>query len=148
VTGWSAQPAKPPGNDGCALCPASVKPGGLKYALDAGRQSSHNAARPTSHISTEKIPLAPGPPTPIRNPGGPKTLVRFSVVRPNSTVDRMRAQFRPRPFARAIHSHSAVMISRVTVTTMMMTALCSLTWAAVRLARCGQRTACMPWTPR
>ena len=42
-----------------------------------------------------------------RIPGGPKTPVRSSVAAPNSTVDTMRAQFRPRPFSRAIHSHSA-----------------------------------------
>ena len=38
---------------------------------------------------------------------GGTTPARVSVVRPNSTVNRMRAQFRPRPLARAIHSHTA-----------------------------------------
>ena len=41
--------------DGCALCPACVKPCGLKNALEAGRQSSHTAAAPISQVSTGPI---------------------------------------------------------------------------------------------
>src|SRR5580693_1188634 len=41
------------------------------------------------------------------DPGPPIGWVISSIARPNSAVDRPRAQFRPWPLARAIHSHSA-----------------------------------------
>jgi hypothetical protein len=34
----------------CAWCRACVEPGGLKYAVEAGRHSSHTAARPASQV--------------------------------------------------------------------------------------------------
>lgn len=54
------------------------------------------------------------------------------VARPNSTMARMRAQFWPRPFARVIHSHSAIGTRHQTIHTVMPSALSWLTWAAVR----------------
>jgi hypothetical protein len=48
-------------------------------------------------------------------------------------VDRMRAQFRPWPFVRAIHSHRAITPRPPTITTVMMSGLRWLSWAAVRM---------------
>ena len=42
-----------------------------------------------------------------------------SIARPNSTVDRMRAQFRPWPFARATHSHRTTTTRLKTIHTVM-----------------------------
>ena len=44
----------------------------------------------------------------------------------------MRAQFRPRPFARAIHSHRAITTRPETIASVMRV-FRSLIWAAVRL---------------
>ena len=61
-----------------------------------------------------------------------KAPVSSSVARPNSTVDRMRAQFRPRPLARAIHSHRATGTRAQSIDTVMNSVVSWLTWAAVR----------------
>jgi hypothetical protein len=55
------------------------------------------------------------------------------VARPNSTVDEMRAQFRPRPLARAIHVHRAGTTRPTAIAVVMMSGLQVLIWAAVRL---------------
>jgi hypothetical protein len=60
---------------------------------------------------------------------------RSSVASPNSTVERIRAQFLPRPFARAIHSHSATPITPDTTASAMMNVFSWLTWVAVRVGR-------------
>ena len=57
------------------------------------------------------------------------------MASPNSTVDRIRAQFLPWPFARAIHSHSATPITPDTTASAMMNVFSWLTWVAVRLGR-------------
>ena len=54
-----------------------------------------------------------------------------SVASANSTVDRIRAQFRPWPFARAIHSHRATPITPETTASVMMNVFSWLTWATV-----------------
>jgi hypothetical protein len=94
--------------DGLGLAGGSgVRPCGLKYAVEAGRQSSQTAARPASQVSTGMAgPNSSG--TMVSwIPGVRKAPVRSTVARANSTVDRLRAQVRPCPFSRAIHSHSA-----------------------------------------
>ena len=57
------------------------------------------------------------------------------MASPNSTVDKIRAQFLPWPFARAIHSHSATPITPDTTASAMMNVFSWLTWVAVRLGR-------------
>ena len=57
------------------------------------------------------------------------------MASPNRTVDRIRAQFLPWPFVRAIHSHSATPITPDTTASAMMNVFSWLTWAAVRLGR-------------
>jgi len=62
-----------------------------------------------SAVLVGQLVLRHGPETvaPNRIPGPPIAWVISSIARPNSAVDRPRAQFRPWPLARAIHSHSA-----------------------------------------
>lgn len=71
-----------------------------KNSVEAGRQSSPTAARPTNHVKaampTAAVPLLPE---------------SCSVARPNSAVDMTRARRCPLPLARAIHSHSPIMAS-------------------------------------
>jgi hypothetical protein len=59
-----------------------------------------------------------------------KSLNSRSVARTNSTTDRMRAQFRPWRFARAIHSHWALPIKPKTIHTVMRI---GFIWGAVTL---------------
>ena len=47
----------------------------------------------------------------------------------------MRAQFRPWPFALAIHSHSATPTTPETMASVMMNVFSWLTWAVVRVGR-------------
>src|ERR1700677_3706305 len=61
------------------------------------------ADQPGQHV---EIGLNTVPPNVI--PGPPIAWVISSIARPNSTVDTLRAQFRPWPFARAIHIHRAI----------------------------------------
>lgn len=76
--------------------------------------SSHTAARPTSQVGTQKIWLS-------TVWGSLKTPISFSVARPNSTVDSMRAQCRPWLSARAIHSHPAITTRTPTIPTVIAT---------------------------
>ena len=105
---------------------------GLKKALAAGRQSSHTAARPTSQGSTVPSRPSASSPNPAWLTGVLKMPVSCSVARPNSTVDRVRAQVRPWPLARAIHSHRAGTTRPETSVTVMMSGRRWLSWAAVR----------------
>jgi hypothetical protein len=56
----------------------------------------------------------------FRRAGLEDVQVEARVQRPNSTVDKVRAQFLPWPLARAIHSHRAGAIRPMTITTVMM----------------------------
>ncbi len=71
-------------------------------------------------------------PNPAWLAGVLKMPVSCSVARANSTVDKMRAQFRPWPFARAIHTHTAGTTSPETNVSVMMSGRRWLSWAAVR----------------
>ena len=66
------------------------------------------------------------------------------VASPNSTEDKIRAQFRPWPFALAIHSHSAMPITPETMASVMMNVFSWLTWAAERVGRAFLIAALVP----
>jgi len=70
----------------------------LKNVFDSGRQSSQTAPRPTSQVR-----IGNTRPTTVFGPRKDATRLRVSM--PNRTVEVIRAQFFPWPFARAIHSH-------------------------------------------
>jgi hypothetical protein len=58
-------------------------------------------------------------------------VIISSVASPNSTVDRIRAQFLPWPFACAIRGHKPITARPKTIASVM-SVFTSLTWAAVR----------------
>src|SRR5580704_14271284 len=105
---------------------AHRSPCDLKNAVDSGRHSRNTAPRPTSQVRT-------GNTRPIAVFGALNTPNRSSVARQNSTVDKVRAQFLPWLFARAIHSHRAIPITPDTMATLMMNLSYWLIWAAVQL---------------